>query len=117
MTIEKLVRRNRRYAKLRWGSIMTPAALDLLRSYSEEFQFSAASGDLLFVDSGWYVTNSGLTRLARRNRWAGVQVPPVPEVSNPAASRWAFQTILYKSRNCTGLVWFRESRPVHGSSP
>src|SRR5437870_9443149 len=91
MTIEKLVRRNRRYAKLRWGSIMTPAALDLLRSYSEEFQFSAASGDLLFLDSGWYVTNSGLTRLARRNRCAGVHVQPVPEFSDPAASRWAFK--------------------------
>ena len=67
MTIlDKLARRNRRHAKLRWGSNMRPAALDVLRNYSEEFQLSVASGDLLFLDQGWYVTNSGLTRLARR---------------------------------------------------
>jgi hypothetical protein len=115
MTIEKLVRRNRRYAKLRWGSIMTPAALDLLRSYSEEFQFSAASGDLLFLDSGWYVTNSGLTRLARRNRCAGVHVQPVPEFSDPAASRWAFKAIVYKSRNCKGFVGYGDADPSNVS--
>jgi hypothetical protein len=115
MRIEKLVRGNRRYAKLRWGSIMTPAALDLLRSYSEEFQFSAASGDLLFLDSGWYVTNSGLTRLARRNRCAGVHVQPVPEFSDPAASRWAFKAIVYKSRNCKGFVGYGDADPSNVS--
>ena len=120
-TIDKLVRRNRRYAKSRWGSILGVAALDALRNYSEEFQFSAASGDLLFLDKGWYVTNAGLTRLARRNRCAGVHVQPVPEFSDPATSRWAFKATVYKSRSCKGFVGYGDADPsnisplVHGA--
>src|SRR5438067_10611412 len=122
MTIlDKLARRNRRHAKLRWGSNMRPAALDVLRNYSEEFQLSVASGDLLFLDQGWYVTNSGLTRLARRNRCAGVHVQPVPEFSDPATSRWAFKATVYKSRSCKGFVGYGDADPsnisplVHGA--
>src|SRR5437764_1055858 len=122
MTIlDKLARRNRRHAKLRWGSNMRPAALDVLKNYSEEFQLSVASGDLLFLDQGWYVTNSGLTRLARRNRCAGVHVQPVPEFSDPATSRWAFKATVYKSRSCKGFVGYGDADPsnvsplVHGA--
>src|SRR5439155_16776497 len=122
MTIlDKLARRNRRHAKLRWGSNMRAAALDVLRNYSEEFQLSVASGDLLFLDQGWYVTNSGLTRLARRNRCAGIHVQPVPGFSDPAASRWAFKATVYKSRNCRGFVGYGDADPsnvsplVHGA--
>src|SRR5437660_12285823 len=120
-TIDKLVRRNRRYAKSRWGSILGIAALDALRNYSEEFQFSAASGDLLFLDQGWYVTNSGLTRLARRSRCSGIHVQPVPEFSDNAASRWAFKATVYKSRCCRGFVGYGDADPsnvsplVHGA--
>src|SRR5438132_5547890 len=122
MTIlDKLARRNRRHAKLRWGSNMRAAALDVLRNYSEEFQLSVASGDLLFLDQGWYVTNSGLTRLARRNRCAGIHVQPVPGFSDPSASRWAFKATVYKSRNCKGFVGYGDADPsnvsplVHGA--
>ena len=116
MTIlDKLARRNRRHAKLRWGSNMSPAALDVLRNYSQEFQFSVASGDLLFLDQGWYVTNSGLTRLARRNRCAGIHVQPVPGFSDPSASRWAFKATVYKSRNCKGFVGYGDADPSNVS--
>src|SRR5437667_11634140 len=122
MTIlDKLARRNRRHAKLRWGSNMRPAALDVLRNYSEEFQLSVASGDLLLLDQGWYVTNSGLSRLARRNRCAGIHVQPVPGFSDPSASRWAFKATVYKSRNCKGFVGYGDADPsnvsplVHGA--
>src|SRR5437660_2662607 len=114
MTIlDKLARRNRRHAKLRWGSNMRAAALDVLRNYSEEFQLSVASGDLLFLDQGWYVTNSGLTRLARRNRCAGIHVQPV--ISDPSASRWAFKATVYKSRNCKGFVGYGDADPSNVS--
>src|SRR5438034_9145432 len=116
MTIlDKLARRNRRHAKLRWGSNMRAAALDVLRNYSEEFQLSVAYGDLLFLDQGWYVTNSGLTRLARRNRCAGIHVQPVPGFSDPSASRWAFKATVYKSRNCKGFVGYGDADPSNVS--
>src|SRR5436309_13027117 len=114
--IAKLVRHNKRYAKSRWGSALGAAALEALRNYSEEFQFSAASGDLLFLDKGWYVTNSGLTRLARRNHCAGMHVEPVSEFSDPAVSRWAFKATVYKSRTCRGFVGYGDANPTNGST-
>jgi len=119
--VDKLVRLNRRFAKSRWGSDVKAAALEALRIYSKEFQFSILSGDLLFLDKGWYVTNSGLTRLARRRRCAGVHVEPVPEFSDTAVSRWAFKAIVYKSRSCKGFVGYGDADPsnvsalVHGA--
>src|SRR5437870_13749883 len=79
MTIlDKLARRNSRHAKLRWGSNMSTAALDVLRNYSEEFQLSVVSGDLLFLDQAWYVSISVLTCLSRRNRCSGIHFHSVP---------------------------------------
>ena len=120
-TIDKLIRRNRRYAKSRWGSTLGPSALETLRAYSKEFQFSISSGDLLFLDKGWYVTNSGLTRMARRSRCWGIHVQAVPEFSDNAASRWTFKATVYKSRSCKGFVGYGDADPsnvspvVHGA--
>ena len=77
IVIKDLIRQNKRYAKLRWGSLLGRIALCALANVTEQFQFSVANGDLLFLDSGWYVTHSGLTSLARRSRCAGIKVQPV----------------------------------------
>jgi hypothetical protein len=105
-----LFQRNRRFAKSRWGSL-TSAALEQLRRYSEELQFSIATGDILFLEKAWYVTNSGLARLARRESCAGIHVVSVPQFSNPAASRWAFKATVYKSRTCKGFVGYGDADP------
>ena len=44
------------------------------------------SGDLLWLDGHWYVSHSGLIRLARRSHCAGIHVePPIVRTDrNPA---------------------------------
>jgi hypothetical protein len=112
---ERLVRLNRRLAKRRWGSAATRTALEALRSYSEQFQFSVATGDLLLLDNGWYVTNAGLTRLARRNRCAGINVKPVQAFCDPTGQRWAFEATVYKSQRCRGFAGFGDADPSNVS--
>jgi len=96
-------------------------ALRALLNFTEQFQFSVANGDLLFLDSGWYVTHSGLTSLARRNRCAGIKVQPVQPFCDPAAQRWAFEATVYRSRTCKGFVGYGDADPsnvsflVHGA--
>jgi hypothetical protein len=90
-------------------------AVDALRSYSEQFQFSLAAGDLLFLDNGWYVTHAGLTRLARRSHCAGIHVDSIAQFSDPANSRWAFRAIVYKSRTCKGFVGYGDADPSNVS--
>jgi hypothetical protein len=113
--LEQLVRRNIKLAKRRWGSTLAQTTVEALRSYSEQFQFSVASGDLLLLENGWYVTNAGLTRLSRRNRCAGIDVRPVQEFCDPTGQRWAFEATVYKSAGCRGFVGFGDADPSNVS--
>ena len=82
---------------------------------------SVAAGDLLLLDGKWYVTHSGLLRLATRSHCIGVDVAPVAEFSDPATSRWAFKATVYKSPKCRGFVGYGDADPsnvsplVHGA--
>jgi hypothetical protein len=78
---------------------------DLVKRY----RLSPRSGDLLWLDGHWYITHSGLIRLARRNHCAGINVEPVPQFSDASASRWAFKATVYKSRTCRGFVGYGDA--------
>jgi hypothetical protein len=113
--------RNLKLARFRWGQELGRLALEQLKSLSKEFQFSVASGDLLLLNAGWYVTNTGLLRLAARRRCRGIQVQPIPEFSDAKSSRYAFKATVYKSRTCQGFVGHGDADPsnvsllVHGA--
>ena len=80
-----------------------------------QFGFSLALGDLMLLEGRWYVTHTGLIRLARCNRCAGIHVRPVPEFSDPSTQRWAFEATVYKSRTCRGFVGFGDADPSNVS--
>ena len=79
---KKLITKNVREARRIWGE-MTPQSLQMLRTYTKDFGFSIIAGDLLYLGRGWYVTHSGLIRLARRNRCHGITVGPAREFCDP----------------------------------
>ena len=83
---------------------------------AKRYSFSVESGDLLWLDGHWYVTHSGLIRLARRSHCAGIHVEPVAEFSDPATSRWAFKATAYKSRTCRGFVGYGDADPSNVSA-
>ena len=80
-----------------------------------------ASGDLLYLNSSWYVTHAGLLRIARRERCSGIHVALIPKICDPPASRWAFKATVYKSRTCKGFSGHGDADPsnvspiVHGA--
>jgi hypothetical protein len=79
--------------------------------FPKRYRLSVESGDLLWLDGHWYVTHSGLIRLARRNHCSGIHVEPVTQFSDPATSRWAFKATVYKSRICRGFVGYGDADP------
>jgi hypothetical protein len=81
----------------------------------QSYRFSVESGDLLRIDGRWYVTHSGLIRLARRSHCAGIHTEPVKEFSDPEASRWAFKATVYKSSVCRGFVGYGDAAPTNVS--
>src|ERR1700676_2976776 len=117
----RLLRQNVQSADQRWGGGTDNLFPDVLTIYTLDFRLSVASGDLILLDNGWYVTHAGLIRLARRRRCAGIHAEPATCMSEPAAGRWVFKAIVYKYRHCKGFVGYGDadasnvSPLVHGA--
>lgn len=77
--------------------------------------FSVVAGDLQLLQGRWYVTHTGLLRLARNNRCAGIDARPVSKFCDPAGCRWAFKATVYKSRTCRGFVGYGDADPSNVS--
>ena len=71
LMVNQLLRNNLKLARSRWKSDLDQIAVQLLKALTDRFQFSIAEGDLIWLERGWYVTHTGLVRLASRNRCAG----------------------------------------------
>jgi hypothetical protein len=95
--------------------ILTVQQVVVLRALTEDLQLSVALGDLKLLDSGWYVTHSGLMRLARRNRCAGVQVRAMREFCDPGSCHWVFKATAYKSPRSRGFVGYGDADPSNVS--
>jgi hypothetical protein len=108
------IRLSIRLAKKLWGEV-SHSSLRNLVGLIEAHALSVASGDLLYLRSGWYVTHSGLLALARRNRCAGIHVQLLAKFCDPSARRWAFRATVYKTRNCRGFVGYGDADPSNVS--
>jgi len=113
--VARLVRANLKGARQRWGSAVTPPAIEALTAFTEQFLFVISAGDLLLMDRGWYVTNTGLLRLARRRRCKGIQVEPVEKFSAPDHDRFVFKATVFRSDSAFGFVGFGDADPSNVS--
>jgi hypothetical protein len=113
--VQRLTASNVVWARIRWGTL-SKTLLAALRQLGSEHQFSLESGDLLLLDGRWYVTHTGLLRLARRSHCAGISVEAVPELSDPAVGRWAFRATVYRSARCKGFVGYGDADPSNVSA-
>ena len=100
--------RETRFAKSLYGDL-SKSALRALRELIQRHQISVTNGDVKFLDGGWYVTHSGLLRLAERRRCAGIHCRPVLESSDPRTSRWVFRAAVFKSRGCRGFFGYLDT--------
>jgi hypothetical protein len=110
----RVIRANSGLIRARWGRLDT-ASIRVLNELLNSHGFSVVAGDIARLDGKWYVTHTGLLRLAERNRCAGIHVEPVPAFSDVVASRWAFKATVYKSRTCRGFVGYGDADPSNTS--
>jgi hypothetical protein len=116
-----LSRLNCKLALQKWGLTRRHPLLDSLRKLSEEFELSVLTGDLMLLQTHWYVTHTGLLRLARRNRCSGMRVQFIRELSDPSACRFAFEATVFTTKTCTGFTGYGDANPsnvsplVHGA--
>ncbi len=110
-----LVRQNVRLAKRSVAAPLTRTALCGLRDLTLNFGFSVALGELLYLDSKWYVTHAGLLRLARLDCCSAITVTAVRELCDPEASRWVFKAVVYRTPHSKGFVGYGDADPTNAS--
>ena len=116
-----LLQENSTLAKKRWPSQMSALLLQGLESLTDHHKLSISSGDLMLLENRWYVTHTGLIRLARRSRCVGIHSESAPLLSDPNISRWAFKATVFRSQRCKGFVGYGDADPsnvspvVHGA--
>src|SRR6267142_1953684 len=115
-----LVRTEISLARRRWYGISAERLAELRRLVLR-YHLSVALGDLLFLETGWYVTHAGLLRLAHRKHCSGIKTSLEKQYSDPSASRWVFKAIVYNSTFSKGFVGYGDADPsnvstlVHGA--
>src|SRR3984893_10561590 len=78
--------------------------------------FDIGSGDLALLDHHWYVTHTGLLRLARRKRCHGIHVEAVDSLCDSASNRFVLKATVYPSKNSAGFVGYGDADPSNVSA-
>ena len=94
---KNLIRENLRTVKKDCPTV-TDSQLESLKQLSRNLQLSFRAGDLLMIRGGWYVTHSGLLRIAQRRRCASIVTELSETVSSPREKRWVFKAIVITSQ-------------------
>jgi hypothetical protein len=113
-TLRSNFAREARLAKSLCGDL-SKTALKSLEGLVQRHKLSLSDGDLKYLNTGWYVTHSGLLRLAERRHCAGMHVRPVLKSCDPPSSRWVFRAVVFKSRTCKGFVGYGDADPSNTS--
>jgi hypothetical protein len=103
-----------RIARKTWANLSREAC-KALAEITKQNNFSVAVGDLLYLNNHWYVTHTGLIRLARRKRCRGIHVEAVDSLCDSAASRFVLKATVYPSKDSAGFVGYGDADPSNVS--
>ena len=108
------IRSNVRRARAVWGELPKNAML-FLKEFIHRYSLSVSLGDLQLLDGKWYVTHSGLLRIAKRYRCSGITTSIDRFASDTASRRWVFKAIVYKGSGEKGFVGYGDADPSNVS--
>jgi hypothetical protein len=109
------LRSNAKYAVEIWGELPT-VTLRALKELTGRHPLSIAAGDLQLLNGRWYVTHSGLLRMASHSRCSAITTSIDKMASDPANNRWVFRATVYKSPRSRGFVGYGDADPSNVSS-
>ncbi len=110
----RLARRNISLARKLYPNI-SRARIQSLKELTQQFTFSFASGDVIQLDNSWFVTHTGLVRLARRKKCRGIQVEAIDSLCDSAASRFVLKATVYPYKDSAGFVGYGDADPSNVS--
>jgi hypothetical protein len=114
MKTSSLIRSNARQARSIWGEL-PKNAISGLKELVRRYAFSVSSGDLQLIAGKWYVTHSGLLRIANRYRCSGITTSIDRFASDVASCRWVFKAVVCKGRGTKRFVGYGDADPSNVS--
>src|SRR5271166_2164390 len=112
---DPLVRENLRFAHRLIAGALPIGLVESLKALSQDFDFSLRGGELQLLNNSWYVTHTGLVRLARRKRCRGIHVEAVDSLCDSAANRFVLKATVYPSKASAGFVGYGDADPSNVS--
>ena len=112
---DPLHRENLRFAHRLIAGTLPIRLADSLKTLSQDFDFSLRRGELQLLNNSWYVTHTGLLRLARRKRCRGIHVEAVDSLCDSAANRFVLKATVYPSKDSAGFVGYGDADPSNVS--
>lgn len=109
----KLLRQNLRDAKRQYPDL-PKQQLSVLRDLTATLHLSIFRGELLSFSGKWYVSHSGLLRIAHRRRCVGINTEIEQHTTEPSVSRWVFRATVHKSKS-TRFVGYGDADPSNVS--
>ena len=110
-----LFRENVRATRKVLGQALAPRATAWLEILTRDYRFSVNGGDLRIINGHWYVTHTGLLRLARRKKCTGINVAAVNSLCDSALSRFVLKATVYPSKRSSGFVGYGDADPSNVS--
>jgi hypothetical protein len=101
-------------AKSLWGEIGNGKSKEL-RELMSRYRLSVILGDVTYFDHRWYVTHSGLLRLASRRRCCGIKTSLQKQLCDSVSNRWVFKAIVFKSPSSVGFFGYGDADPTNTS--
>ncbi len=109
------VRAEIRVAKRKWSGLGGENRAEL-QSLVRRYHLSVSLGDVVYIERGWYVTHSGLLRLAHRRNCAGISTYVERKCSDPSVRRWVFKAVVHGSLRSKDFVGYGDADPSNVSS-
>ena len=111
---DSLVRANLCAATAMWGRL-AKSSRERLELLSRTHLLNVIAGELCLIDGRWYVTHTGLLRIAERHRCFGIRSIVEKSLCDPVAGRWVFKATVYKSPGSRGFVGYGDADPSNVS--
>src|SRR2546421_11921004 len=92
----KLLRQNLCNARKLYADLPEQQLL-ILRDLTATLHLSVFRSELLYFGGKWYVTHSGLLRIAHQRRCAGIDTTIEQNTTHASVGRWVFKATVHKS--------------------
>jgi hypothetical protein len=110
----KLLRQNFRDAKRQYPGL-PKLQISVLRDLTSTLHLSVCRSELQYLSGRWYVSHSGLLRIAQRRRCVGIDTEIEQHTTEVSASRWVFRATVHKSKS-SSFVGYGDADPTNVSS-